>query len=353
MKEVEQIRPYCEHIETVLRREYEPISPYPYEPFEEFYCANFRQVLEMVLTEKDFDLVHFEWTQMAQYESLVPHFPKVLTEIELNWAANQTLISLESNPFRQIQRYYNTLQTLNRELQLCRKMDNVICVTKTDSSYLEGFLPKKKIQVLNTGVDTKYFTPSPSHRIRPNTLLYVGAFRHQPNVDAMLYFNELIFPQIQKYRPNVHLYIVGSSPPNEIKRLANLPNITVTGFVEDIRDYYAQAQVVIVPLRTGVGIRGKILEGWAAGKAMVATSVACLGIRATHGENILIADEPKDFSRCTTPLLGSPDYCLKLGLAGRKAATNYYEWDNVSVKLRDIYKRTNKNFYQSRDRTNK
>ena len=328
---------FCERLETVLRGQFEPVSPYLYEPFEEFNCANFRELLEDVLAEEDFDLVHFEWTQMVQYADLVPGIPKLVTEIEVNYAAHHGLVALETKPWKRLRRYYNTLQTLHRELQMCRRADGVVCVTDTDAAFLAGYIPDSRLHVVNTGVDTRYFSPGSPDQIEPDSLVYVGAFRHGPNVDAMLYFQREIFPLLLESRPRTHLYIVGSSPPPEIRRLANHTNVTVTGFVEDIREYYHRAQVVIVPLRTGVGIRGKILEGWAAEKAMVATSLACLGIRAGHGENILIADDPAEFALWTLALLRSPEHCRRLGTAGRETAVQHYQWDRLAGQLSTLY----------------
>ncbi len=337
LEQAGQAAPYCERLETVLRRHFEPVSPYLYEPFEEFNCANFRESLESVLAEEDFDLVHFEWTQMVQYADLFPGIPKLVTEIEVNYAAHHSLEALETKPWKRLRRYYNTLQTLHRELQMCRRTDGVVCVTDTDAAFLAGYIPDARLHVVNTGVDTGYFTPGSPDQIEPDSLVYVGAFRHEPNVDAMLYFQREIFPLLLESRPETHLYIVGSSPPLEIRRLANHPNVTVTGFVEDIREYYHRAQVVIVPLRTGVGIRGKILEGWAAEKAMVATSLACLGIRAGHGENILIADDPAEFALWTLALLRNPEHCRRLGAAGRETAVQHYEWDRLAGQLSNLY----------------
>ncbi len=337
LEQAGQAAPFCQRLETVLRRQFEPVSPYLYEPFEEFNCANFRESLEGVLDEEDFDLVHFEWTQMVQYADLVPGIPKLVTEIEVNYAAHHSLVAVETKPWKRVRRYYNTLQTLHRELQMCRRTDGVVCVTDTDAAFLAGYIPDSRLHVVNTGVDTRYFTPGSPDQIEPDSLVYVGAFRHEPNVDAMLYFQREVFPLLLESRPETHLYIVGSSPPPEIRRLANHPNVTVTGFVEDIREYYHRAQVVIVPLRTGVGIRGKILEGWAAEKAMVATSLACLGIRAGHGENLLIADDPAEFALWTLALLRSPEHCRRLGAAGRKTAVQHYEWDRLAGQLSDLY----------------
>lgn len=338
--ELEQVAPYCARIETVLRRHFRPVSNFPYEPFEEFNCPALRNRLEQILAEEDFDLVHFEWTQMAQYADLVPpRCPTLLTEIEVNYAAHSTLVPFEHRPLRKLKRYYDSLQTLYREIELCRRVDAVICVTESDRRYLEGYLPARKLFVVNTGVDTRFFSPDGEEQVDPNAIIFVGAFRHGPNVDAMLHFCSEVFPLILREQPEARLYIVGAGPPPSILQLGAHPNIRVTGFVEDIRNYYRKARVVIVPLRTGVGIRGKILEGWAAGKAMVATSLACLGIAAVHGENIVIADRPQEFALWTLALLNNPDYCRRLGQAGRETVLRYYDWDRLGEQMIAIYER--------------
>ncbi len=337
MEDLTQVIPYCNRVEVVYRRQFVPVSPFPYEPFEEFNCPNFRAKLREVLLEEDFDLVHFEWTQMAQFADLVPHASTLVTEVEVNWAAHYSQARLESSPLRKLRKLYNSLQTLYRELELCRKVDKIVCVTETDADYLRGYVDPSKVCVVNTGVDPEYFTSEPPEAAEPDALVFVGAFRHEPNIDAMLYFCQKIFPLVLRERPQTRLYIVGHAPPPSILELGVTPNIIVTGFVEDIRDYYRKAQVVIVPLRTGVGIRGKILEAWAAGKPVVATSVACLGIRACHGENILIADVADQFALWTLALLRQPEYSRRLGRAGRETAVQFYAWSSLGDQLVELY----------------
>jgi GT2 family glycosyltransferase/glycosyltransferase involved in cell wall biosynthesis len=335
----DQARAVCRRLETVRRRNFEPLSPFPYEPFEEFHVADFRDRLAELLCEEDFDLVHFEWTQMALYSDLFESIPRVMTEIEVNYAAHETMVAVETRPFRKIRLYYNALQTLYREVEMCRRVDRVICVTDDDRKYLEGYVPAEKLAVINTGVDTRYFRFEPEGS-DPDALVFVGAFRHYPNLDAMRFFCGRIFPRILAERPGTRLYVVGSSPPPEVEALGEHPGITVTGFVDDIREYYRRAQVVVVPLRTGVGIRGKILEGWAAGRATVATSLACQGIRAVHGENILVADDPEEFALWTLALLRNRDVCRTLGRNGRETVERYYEWDLLGDQMARFYEET-------------
>jgi len=333
---LQQVEEYCQRVETVERNSFEPISFFPYEPFEEFNSVLFRAKLEGMLTEEDFDIVHFEWTQMALYSDVAPTSLRLLTEIEVNYAASQTTMAVEPSRIKKLLKLYATLQTLYRELEMCRLVHHVICVTEEDKGYLAGYLPENKLSVINTGVDVDYFSYAPEIE-EPKSLLFVGAFRHSPNTLAMQYFCREVFPKILENEPETQLYIVGSSPPKEVQLLDQHSNITVTGYIEDIRDFYHRAQVVVVPLLTGVGIRGKILEAWSVGKATVATRLACQGIRAGHGENVIIADTPEEFSMWTAALLRNPDFCQELGECGRRTVEKFYDWNVIGADLVKTY----------------
>ncbi|MGH9339660.1 MAG: glycosyltransferase [Acidobacteriota bacterium] len=342
-EELEQITPYCARIDTVFRNSFTPVSPFPYEPFEEFNCPAMKTKLEELLAEEDFDLVHFEWPQMAQYAELFPHTPKLMTEIEVNYVAHRSLVSVEPRLLFKFKKLYNSYQTFYRELEMCGKVDRVVCVTDNDRDYLHGYVGNEKLRIVNTGVDTQFYAlngASDKGALEPNrhAIAFIGAFRHEPNVDAMLYFTEQIFPLILKEQPLTRLCIVGSAPPACIQELGQNPNITVTGFVPDLRDYYQQAQVVVVPLRTGVGIRGKILEAWAAGKAVVATPLACQGLNVAHGENVVLASSPEEFALWTVALLRDPEFCRKMGRAGRETVERYYDWNILGERMLEVYR---------------
>lgn len=339
---VDQLRPYCARLELVPRRGFEPVSLYPYEPFEEFNCPDFRRRFEKVLEEEEFDLIHYEWPQMAQYDDLVPVWvPRMLTEMEVNYAAHYSRVRLASKFFSKVKRHYETLQTLFREVGVCRRMDQVVCVTTVDRSYLDGFVPGARLKVLPTGVDTSYFIPG-TGKAEPNSILYVGAFRHEPNVDAMLFFVNQVLPLLREEIRETHLYIVGSSPTPEIRAMDDHPAVTVTGFVPDLREYYDRAQVVVVPVRTGVGIRGKVLEAWACGKAVVGTSLAFQGIPAVHGQNALVAETPAEFAIWISALMRNPAFTAHLAESGRRTVTEHYDWEPLAARLADLYEETAK-----------
>ncbi|MDD1504961.1 glycosyltransferase, partial [Lysinibacillus sp. CNPSo 3705] len=149
-------------------------------------------------------------------------------------------------------------------------------------------------------------------------LLFVGGFGHKPNIDAVLWFTSSILPKILKEKPNMKFYIVGSNPPNEIKSLAS-ENIIVTGFVsdEELIELYNQCRIVVVPLRYGAGVKGKVVEAMYYQMPIVTTLVGAEGI--VGSENILaIAESEKDFSRKVLDLYDDVDSLNSQSIASLK-----------------------------------
>ncbi|MBI4456887.1 MAG: glycosyltransferase [Acidobacteria bacterium] len=335
-KECDKLRQFCQSVTAVYRRGKPARNIYPYEPFEEFHLPEMRRVLRQVRLQQPFDIVHFEYPQMACYADLFPDAIKFLTEVEVNYAAAASKIAYIYNPLRRLKWYYNSMQVLDRELALCRKVDYLVCVNETDAQFLRGYLPREAIQIVQTGVDVEYFAPADNHE-EPYAIGFVAAFRHEPNVDAALFLARRIFPLVKRQVPQARLYLIGASPPENVQRLHNGKDLLVTGFVEDLLRYYHRMSVIVVPLRTGVGIRGKILEAWAAGKPVVGTSLAAAGIEARQGENMYIADSAEEFARWTTRLLQNWPARALMAAHARQTAEQFYDWNQLAERLCAIY----------------
>ena len=326
----------CERVIALPRVQPQRWQPFAYEPFDEFRTPAMERALQHCLENYDFDLLQLEYTQMACYGDRDLRIPTLLTKHEVDFAACGRRARLESNPLSKVRWFYNYLQVLDREIALMRRIDAAICMTDSDARELKKFCSGVPIHVINTGVDLDYFSP-PAQPSTDPTLVFVGAFRHEPNVDAMLYFCREIFPLVRLQVRQARLLIVGNAPPPAIAGLSSLPGVEVTGFVPDMRPFMAAGAVYVVPLRLGVGIRGKILEAWAMGMAVVATTVAAAGLRCKHGENILLADRPDLFAAEVVSLLKNPSERLRLGREGRKVAEQYYSWDVAAHQLISLY----------------
>ena len=333
-----EVEPFCEKIIAVQRVEPARWQLFPYEPFNDFLTPEMEQAFDRCLEDRDFDLIQLEYTQMASYATRAAGVPILLTKHEVDFAACARRARAESNPFVKMRWFYNYLQVVDREIQLTRNVSAVICMTDPDARELKKFAPFVPIHTINTGVDLDYFRP-PEQTSRDARLVFVGAFQHLPNVEGMLHFCRNVLPIIRAKAPGVELLIVGSNPPPSVSSLTAIPGVHVTGFVPDTRPFMARSSIYVVPLRLGVGIRGKILEAWGMGMAVVSTSVGCAGLRFENGRNLLVGDTPEEFSAHVLSLLNDPGRRRMLGEEGRKTAEQFYSWEMSAQQLDMLYQR--------------
>jgi glycosyltransferase involved in cell wall biosynthesis len=167
-------------------------------------------------------------------------------------------------------------------------------------------------------------------------LIYSGALTYHANLDAMAFFLRDIFPAIKAKRPSVTLKITGNTQGAPIDRLPLVDDVQLTGYLDDIRPAVAQSWVSIVPLRVGGGTRLKILEAMALGTAVVSTSKGAEGLDVTHGENILIADDPNQFAGAVVGLLSDPALRQSLAAKAQQLVRQKYAWERCAGKLEQL-----------------
>ena len=154
------------------------------------------------------------------------------------------------------------------------------------------------------------------------------------NVDGVLWFCEKILPIIRDRYSKVQFHIVGSNPNPEIQKLGhNNKSINITGFVEDIRPYYNNADICVIPLRIARGIQNKVLEAMSMGKAVVTTSAAVQSIRATPGVHLLVEDNSDKFAEAVSMLLENHSLRNYLGTNARQCVKSNYNWQENMKNL--------------------
>jgi glycosyltransferase involved in cell wall biosynthesis len=211
------------------------------------------------------------------------------------------------------------------------------CVTcsEADAEWVRRDAPYLPVQVVPNGVDLDFFQPSGLSRAIPPILLFVGTLYYYPNIDAINYFFSEIYPRIRLTRSDVRVQIVGLNPPVSIQRLGDLPGVEVIGGVPDVRPYYKQASVFIVPLRLGGGTRLKIVEAMAMGLPVVSTSTGAEGLSVHPGEDILIADDPQAFAEEVLRLLSDPALWHRIAAGGQRLA-QAYDWRTLARPVIDL-----------------
>lgn len=279
-----------------------------------------------------FDAVLFESALTAGYP--VPPGTRVLVDQHnLEYELVRRTFEQERNGPR---KWYAALEyraLRSAELARCRRADAVTVTSERERRILADLLPGTPVAVVPNGVDVAAFTPAAPDEEVPNRVVFTGTLGYHPNVQAVLHFARACWPRIHAELPDAEWQIVGSYPPPEVQRLAELPGVTVTGTVPEVQPYLHAASVAVVPLLVGGGTRLKILEALATGKAVVTTSVGCEGLALTPGEHALIEDDPEAFAAAVIALLRDPARRAALGTAGRALVEAQYSWERCAEPL--------------------
>ena len=182
------------------------------------------------------------------------------------------------------------------------------------------------------GVDAdRYFLPDAEEA--PGRLVFSGQMATNTNVNAVLWFVRNVWPRVRRDFPAAEFVVVGRRPVREIQSLHGQQGIAVTGEVDDPARYLANAAVCVNPMQAGAGMQNKLLEYFAAGKAVVATSVANEGIGAKPGQQVVIADTPADFASAIATLLRDPQLRQRVGSAARYYVLAEWSWESLFLKL--------------------
>jgi glycosyltransferase involved in cell wall biosynthesis len=260
--------------------------------------------------------------------------PVVLFEHNVEYMIWQRLSAIESRPWRRALFEFEWRKLRRRERAVCERADLTIAVSAEDRDRLLALAPAAHVTSIPTGVDTGYFRPTGAPEI-PARLVFTGSMDWQPNEDAVSYFVDSILPRIRHKVPQVSFAIVGRRPNARVKAIAEREGILVTGTVDDVRPFIAEAAVYVVPLRAGGGTRLKIFEALAMQKPVVSTTVGAEGLALTPGREFVAADDPETFANEVVALIHDPLRRHTLGRAGRELVETHYSWPHIARVFED------------------
>jgi sugar transferase (PEP-CTERM/EpsH1 system associated) len=289
-------------------------------------CSKLRALLQ----EETYDVILCDFLVAAGAIPWDYRCPKVLFTHNVESVIWQRHYEVSRNPLWKALSWHEWKRMAAAERRYLQKADHVIAVSENDREAFTRFLDPQKVTVTQTGADTEFFQPSGEQEM-PNSLLFTGSMDWLPNEDGIFYFANEIFPLILAKAPDASLCVVGRKPSRRLQELASrVPNIQLTGWVEDVRPYLAQRAVCIVPLRIGGGTRLKIFEAMSMGKVVVSTSIGAEGLPVKNGEHLLLADDPASFAESTLRLLGNDSQRTQIGQAARHLVEENYSWATVS-----------------------
>jgi glycosyltransferase involved in cell wall biosynthesis len=226
------------------------------------------------------------------------------------------------------------------ERKVARSLAATIVCGPDDEKFSRAYIgASAEIKVLANGVDETFFDRAkfPPLPASDPTILFCGAMDYSPNVSGLQWYFRECDPLLRGRLPSRRVLIVGKNPLPEVLAFGEIPGVTVTGEVPDVRPFYQQAWVQMVPLLIGGGTRLKIVESLCLGTPVVSTTIGAQGLDLRHGEHLLLADESADFARALGDLLGDPPLRMRLAEAGRSQVLARYTWRQLGLELSNYY----------------
>lgn len=323
---INAISPYCTKLDLEYIRSY---SCYP------SHSVFLKQKISSLCINQEIDILQCEKAYMNRYVPENIKIASILIEHDVLSVSFGERVKLTNNFISKLILLARKTKKRMEERNCYSKLDKIIVFSEYDKDTIHNLFGIENIEVIPLGINLEDY-PLQRTGEKIYDLIFVGNFSHSPNVDAALYFYEKILPIIKNKLPNVFTALVGADPPDSIKKLADLDkNITVTGYIADISEIYSKSKIFIAPIRYGTGMRYKILEAFVLRTPVVTTSVGARGI--VFGNNIKIADTPKEFADTVIGLLNNPGQCEALANNGRLLVEKDYNWDTLLNRYENIY----------------
>jgi glycosyltransferase involved in cell wall biosynthesis len=299
-----------------------------------FASARVREKLRGWFQQQSFDVVVCDFLDAAVNFPRKVTIPTVLFQHNVESEIWRRLALVQPHPARKLLYKVEFAKMLRYERKMVRRFQHVIAVSEHDRKLMSRWVDPARITVVPTGVDLKQFKGKSLGQKMENLVIFVGAMDWGPNVDAVQYFCQEIWPAVKAKIPDARFRIVGRNPDRRVEKLAG-ESIEVTGSVPSVVDHLHAAAVVVVPLRIGGGTRLKIYEAMAAGKDVVSTSVGAEGLDVHHGSDIVLADDPTTFAENVVSLLRDEQLRRRYEQSAEALAARY-DWAVISENFLSV-----------------
>ncbi|MFO0886567.1 MAG: glycosyltransferase [Pirellulales bacterium] len=273
--------------------------------------------------------------QMAQYARLVPAGVPVILD---NFNVESDILWGLARQRRGLKRFYWQWQALRLqryEKAALRAVSTALAISSADARRFAQLAPEARVVIIRPGLDLNRLLSIQGPQV-PDRLVFVGALDWHVNVDCVLWFAREVFPRIKEVRPGATFQVVGRRPSPELANLEAIPGVTLHADVPDISVYVVESSAIVVPLRYGSGVQGKVIEGLAAGRPVVTSPVGLEGLDLTPGVELLVAEQAEDFAKHCLTLLEKPEVAAAMANVGRLVAGERFCWPRLHRDLEGL-----------------
>jgi glycosyltransferase involved in cell wall biosynthesis len=302
-----------------------------------FFSSDFDKVLQETLKNNLFDIIHLESLFLTPYLHTIRKFSKakiVLRSHNLEHLIWERLANLEGNKAKKVYLKHLASRLKKYEKQVLNDVQAIAAISSEDTNRYNQLKCTVPLKTSPFGIDLELYNPVCSKPKTSLKLFHIGSMDWSPNIEAVNWFLDDIFPKLSKL--NCQLSLAGKNMPNYILKQKS-DKLNITGYVKSAIDFIADNDVMIVPLLSGSGMRIKIIEAMAMGKTVITTKIGLEGIAAVHGKHVLIANTTKEFKKEIEKLIDNPDLVVSIGKNARNLVENNYDNKVISKELLTFY----------------
>ena len=309
-----------------------------------FFSPDMDIRLIRLLSEEKFDVVQLESLFMTPYIPTIRRYSKariVLRSHNLEHVIQERIAIGERNFLKRPYRKFLAKQLHDYEMSVLDRVDGVAAISPTDAQHFAEHGSATPIATIPFGVEPSEYLPGDRAEKGPPIFFHLGSMDWLPNEEGIRWLLDEVWPKVLAQRPDARLNLAGNKMPQDLLD-RDQKGVTVKGRVKNALSYMRSRQVMVVPLFSAGGMRVKIIEGMALGKAVISTPIGAEGIDHTEGLNILISRTASEFAAHIIALDGTPDYMSMLGSEARKLVENSYSDARIVRDLVAFYNRIGK-----------
>ena len=222
------------------------------------------------------------------------------------------------------------------EREVFRHFNHTIIISEQDKRYMP-LQEKEEIEIIPNGVDTDFFRPM--DRQKKYELLFNGNMNYPPNVESVEYLVHKVLPLVMKRYPDVKLLISGATPSPKVLALRS-EHVVVTGWVEDVRESFAQSRMLVAPMQISIGLQNKLLEAMAMKIPCITSPMSSNAMKAEHGKHLLVAREPEEYAEHIFTILENEEKVNEITRNGYELVRNNYNWESTTARLEQLMLKT-------------
>lgn len=340
----DHLKSICSTMEFIVRLEGKQKALGAIEPHavREFRNKDFEWLIHRQIYTQQIDVVQLEYTVLAQYAARFHHIPCIVFEHDVYFQSIARGLQNTQSLLKRWQARWEYLRALRFEIRELPRADRIQVCSRENREYLESFVPELKGRIddsFRAGIDTASYKFQLEGR-EPDTMLFLGSFRHVPNQEALIWFLNHVMPLIEQRRPKAKLVVIGSDPPprHSLPKIGS--NVELIGFVNDIREPLSRYATFICPILSGSGVRVKLLEAFAAGIPVISTRIGAEGLAWEDGEVCRLADDPAEFAEFIVEVLEDPEQAAQMAYRARAEVVAKRDMRKMTRNLVANYRET-------------